>query len=188
MMILFPRSQRTRLLQLVLLASVLAALVDAFAPLSIPTVPSSLSITRLQSSIALEESSEWYCPPPPKKQEIAAGNKLPPAGQMALQTEVTTAHELETLLQDGDERLTIVKFYASWCVFLLLACGCFSVDSFLCRASFSQHFFFETLFYIGANRVPSSLANWINSPFSTRTGSIRATIRRPSGNGATCAL
>jgi hypothetical protein len=65
-----------------------------------------------------DNSDEWYSPPPvvPKK-AAAADARRPPADQSALQTDITTAAELHDFLHNSDDqRLTIVKFYASWYV------------------------------------------------------------------------
>jgi len=103
--------QRTSLALLLLLV-VAVLVVDSFTAVSLPTT---IAPSRLHSSVAWqsEEESEWYCPPTPPPPAETVPTRIP-AGQMALQTEITTAQELEALLHDGDERLTIVKFYASW--------------------------------------------------------------------------
>ena len=103
--------QRTSLVLLLLLL-VAVLVVDSFTAVSLPTT---IAPSRLHSSVAWqgEEESEWYCPPTPPPPSAETVPRIP-AGQKALQTEITTLQELEALLHDGDERLTIVKFYASW--------------------------------------------------------------------------
>jgi hypothetical protein len=54
-----------------------------------------------------DEANEWYSPPPPTT--IRHPVKTAPH-----ETVITSALELEEFLQDEDDRLTIVKYHASW--------------------------------------------------------------------------
>lgn len=55
------------------------------------------------------DESEWYTPPPPPKVVV-------PANSRALQTELCTHGDMESFLHEkNDDRLVVVKYYASWC-------------------------------------------------------------------------
>ena len=55
------------------------------------------------------DDSEWYTPPPPPVTAPVLPGK-------PLQIDLTTAEQLERLLNEDDDRLIIIKFYASWYV------------------------------------------------------------------------
>lgn len=111
-----PNTKRRRCLQ-ALLAVVALTSIEAF---QVNQPQHHTSVRSQQTTVPLKDASEWYSPPPVKK-EVA----LPkiPAGQKALQTNISTAAELEAFLHNGDDRLVIVKFYASWCK----SCALFSI-------------------------------------------------------------
>ena len=56
-----------------------------------------------------EDDSEWYCPPPPK----TAAPKIP-KGAVPQIREIRSNVELLEFINEDDDRLCVVKFYASW--------------------------------------------------------------------------
>lgn len=114
--LLSPNTTKRRRCLQALLAVVALTSIEAFQV----NQPQHHSVRSQQTTVPLKDASEWYSPPPVKKE--AAVPKIP-AGQRALQTNISTAAELEAFLHNGDDRLVIVKFYASWCK----SCALFSI-------------------------------------------------------------
>lgn len=78
-------------------------LIDAFHP-SVTYA----SATHLTSRMSVEDS-EWYSPPPPPKVVVPANSK-------PLQTRLSTHDDMTSFLHNiRDDRLVVIKYYASWC-------------------------------------------------------------------------
>ncbi|GAX29492.1 hypothetical protein FisN_16Hh065 [Fistulifera solaris] len=59
-----------------------------------------------------DEANEWYSPP---MQSTPPTTIRPPVKTAPHESVITSALELEEFLQSEDDRLTIVKYHASWC-------------------------------------------------------------------------
>jgi thiol:disulfide interchange protein len=70
----------------------------------------SVTLQRSAVSFGSTDDSEWYSPPPAPKMAVMPR----PSASKPLQTDVTTVQELARVLNDADDRLIIIKFYASW--------------------------------------------------------------------------
>lgn len=68
------------------------------------------TLQRSAVSFGATDDSEWYSPPPAPKAAVVPR----PSSSKPLQTDVTTAQELARILNDADDRLIIIKYYASW--------------------------------------------------------------------------
>lgn len=83
-----------------------------FSEAFLPVVSTKLNNRCCHLALSVDnEFSEWYSPPPPKK-----SFSMPGRGQVALQTEITSEAELDSFLNNGDDRLVVVKFYSEWYV------------------------------------------------------------------------
>lgn len=88
-------------------ASLLCLLLVTAQSFSVTTRPA--SALSLQAAM-VSEASEWYSPPP------AAAAPSPPTGK-PVQTFIQSRQEFDAFLNvPDDDRLVIVKFYASWYV------------------------------------------------------------------------
>jgi thiol:disulfide interchange protein len=93
---------------------IVAAVAEGFLLSSGPNAFTQRRVDGITLSSAAVEASEWYTPPPLVK-PAAAVVPHHRAGGKALQTSLTTKEQLDEFLNNKeDQRLVIVKFYASW--------------------------------------------------------------------------
>jgi hypothetical protein len=76
------------------------------------------TVQRSAVSFGATDDSEWYSPPPAPKAAVVPR----PWSSKPLQTDLTTPKDLSRILNDADDRLIIIKFYASWYVFFAITC------------------------------------------------------------------
>ena len=90
-----------------------------FAPPFLPTTntrgtslftPHHSTHVQLSMLAAAQESSEWYSPPPEPVAPLQHGSNA-----HAVVTTIRSATELQEYLEADPERVTVIKFHASWC-------------------------------------------------------------------------